>query len=242
MSKLKIFQIELTNRCNATCSYCPQPKMLRKRIDMTDEIFEQTLKIIDKDNLWKNFNNYVVELHSFGEGLLLGDKLFYFLDRMKEENIPWSLSTNGILLGNEEFDRKLLSYDGVLEISIENLNRSLTMEEKYTKVNNFLDLHVKLNSKLIIILITFGNVDFAKITGCAGVSNYVKHTWGENDKPYTNCKFLMEDFFCVQSNGNIVGCCFDAEGETNYGTVFEPNIKKNVRWRKCSTCEGGVEP
>lgn len=239
--KLKIFQIELTNRCNATCSYCPQFNMKRKKVDMSNDVFETTLKLIDRDNYWKNFNNYVVELHSFGEALLLGDRLFYFLDRMRDENIPWSLSTNGILLGvNEELDRKLLSYAGVLEISVENVNSFTKMEDKYNKINRFLDLHVQTESNLIIILVTYGNVDFGKITGCAGVSNYTKHTWGESDIPNNSCKFLREDFFCVQSNGNIVGCCFDAEGETNYGTVFEPKIVKNMRWRKCDTCEGGM--
>lgn len=207
---------------------------------MSDDVFEQSLKIINRDKFWKNFNNYVVELHSFGEGFLLGERLFYFLDRMREENIPWSLSTNGILLGNEEFDSKLLSYNGVLEISVENLNPGTTIEDKYIKINRFLDLHVELQSKLNIILITFGNVDFSKITGCAGISNYTKHTWGESDTPISDCKFLNEDFFCIQSDGKIVSCCLDAEGETDYGTVFEPKFEKNKRWRKCSTCLGGL--
>jgi len=241
MDKLKIYQIELTSRCNATCSYCPQNNMSRKKEDMSKEVFEQTLKLMDRDNLWKNFNNYVVELHSFGEAFLLGDKLFYYLDRLKEEKIPWSLSTNGILLGNDiEFDKKLISYNGVLEISVENLNSKTTMEDKYRRINNYLELHVNSKSELINILISYGNVDFSKITGCAGVSNYELHSWGENDKPMYRCKHLDDDFFTIHSNGNIVSCCFDAEGETNFGTVFNPTFESNKRWRKCDTCEGGV--
>lgn len=239
MKKLKIVQIELTNRCNATCSYCPQPTMKRKKIDMTNEIFNRTLEILDRTDYWRNFDRDIVELHHFGESLLLGDRLFYFLDRMVEENIPWSLSTNGMLLNNTEFNIKLLSYNGVLEISIENINKKVTLEQKYDIVNDFLALHKKLNSKLTILLITFGNVDFSKITGCAGISNYKIHSWGETGKdgvPY--CKFLSDNYFSVHSDGTIVGCCFDAEYETNYGTVFEPTYEKNKIWRKCNTCIG----
>jgi len=239
--KLNIFQIELTSRCNASCSYCPHSTMTRKYEDMSKETFEQALKLINVNNLWKNMDNYVVELHSFGEAFLLEDKLFYFLDRMKEEGIPWSLSTNGILLGNnKEFDKKLLSYNGVLEISVENVNSKTTLDDKYQKINDFLDLHIELNSKLTNILITYGNVDFSKITGCAGVSKYDLHTWSENDKPHTTCKFLLDNFFVIHSNGNIVSCCIDANGETNFGTVFNPTFEHNKRWRKCDTCEGGL--
>lgn len=239
--KLRISQIELTSRCNATCSYCPHGTLTRKKEDMTKEIFEQTLKIIDKEHLWKIANNYVVELHSFGEAFLLGDKLFYFLDRMKEEGLTWNLSTNGILLGkNKNFDRRLMSYEGVLEISLENLNPKITIDEKYIKVNEYLKMHSDVNSQLINILIDYGNVDFSRITGCAGISKYNLHTWGENDKPHSTCKFLNENFFTIHSNGNIVSCCMDANGETNFGTVFNPSFEKNKRWRKCDTCEGGL--
>jgi len=241
MEKLNIFQIELTSRCNASCSYCPHSSLTRKKEDMSKETFNQALTLINRNNLWKNMDNYVVELHSFGEAFLLGEKLFYFLDRMKEENIPWGLSTNGILLGhNKEFDKKLLSYNGVLEISVESINSKVTIEDKYQKINEYLELHIESKSKLINILISYGNVDFSKITGCAGVSKYELHTWGENDKPYTSCKFLQDNFFTIQSNGNIVSCCVDADGETNFGTVFNPTFEHNKRWRKCNTCLGGL--
>jgi len=215
--------------------------MNRKKEDMSKETFNQALSLINRDILWKNFNNSVVELHSFGEALLLGDKLFYYLDRMKEEEIPWSLSTNGILFGDVKFDTKLLSYDGFLEISVENINLKITLDEKHKKINNFLKLHKELNSNLIIYIISYGNVDYNKLEG-----NYIKlyynlHTWSENDVPYNTCKFLNDDFFTIQSNGNIVSCCVDAEGETNFGTVFNPTFKHNKRWRKCDTCLGGLK-
>ena len=124
--KLKVNQIELTSRCNATCSYCPHPTMKRKNVDMTREIFDQTLKVIDKSELMKCYNP--IELHSFGEIFLLSDELFYFLDRMVEADLNWSVSSNGILLGEDlDFDRKLLSYGNdnfqppaTLEICVEN--------------------------------------------------------------------------------------------------------------------------
>jgi sulfatase maturation enzyme AslB (radical SAM superfamily) len=240
--KLKIYGIELTSRCNATCSYCPHNKMSRKKEDITNEIFNLTLKLIDRDNLWKKNSRYVVELHSFGEAFLLGDKLFYYLNRMKEERIGWYLSVNGILLGNTEFDSKILSYNGILAISIENLNPKITIDDKYVKINNFLKLHKQLNSNVEIQLIGYGNVDFSKIYYDNYIEmNYELHTWSENDLPISTCGFLIENFFIIQSNGDIVSCCMDAEGETNnFGTVFNPNFEHNKRWKNCETCNLGL--
>lgn len=246
IQKLKIFQIELTSRCNATCSYCPHGNMSRKKIDMTDEMFEKALELIDRDNLWETFGNYHIELHSFGEPLLLGDRLFYFLNRMKEEKLPWSLSTNGILFGkNEEFEKKLLSYNGIIEISVENVNSKITLEDKYERINNFLQLHKQLNSGTLVYLISYGNVDYKRFDVNYGPkirkSQYELHTWSEDDKPHSHCTFLQEDFFIIQSDGSIVGCCMDAEGENKFGTVFNPTFEKNKRWRKCDTCFGGLK-
>tara|TARA_R110001606_G_scaffold16810_1_gene66622 strand:+ start:80 stop:823 length:744 start_codon:yes stop_codon:yes gene_type:complete len=239
--KIKFYQIELTSRCDATCSYCPHGTMSRKKKDITPDIFEQAIKLLDRENLWTNFGMPIVELHSFGEGLLMKEKLFYYLDRMKEEEIPWSLSSNGILLSqNPQMDKKLLSYDGVLEISIENTNRLVSLDEKVNRINSFLKLHEEVNSKLIIYLIVFDHdFDFSRIYGSNyRRSYYGKHTWGENDEGGSNCDFLTKDYFIVQSNGNIASCCFDATGETSYGDVFNPIYTTNESWRKCKSCKG----
>ena len=214
--------------------------MKRKKVDMTRDIFNQTLKLLDRDNYWEEFDRFSVELHQIGEPLILGDKLFYFLNRLKEENIPWSMSTNGILLTNEYFNKKLLSYyEGVLEISVENINPKITIEQKYDIINNFLDQHKKYNSKLIIILISYGNVDYSKLIGKYSESYYDLHTWGEDGEDgIQKCKYLADNYFSVHSDGNIVSCCFDAENETNYGNVFNPKFELNKVWRKCKTCIG----
>lgn len=234
---MNIYQIELTSKCNGGCSYCPQPTMNREKIHMTKEIFNESLKLLDR-NL--NHDNPInVELHSFGEAYLLGDDLFWFLDRMKEENLSWLLSVNALLFGNDEYDKRFLSYDGILHISIENGNMSL--EDKYQKVNRFLELHREIKSRMKICIISFDAVDFNRIKGNYGKLWYYKHSWSENDnKTDIMCPFIQDNLFCIHSNGNIVSCCFDANDETNYGNIFNPSLEKNKKWRKCETCHAIV--
>lgn len=207
--------------------------MKREKVDMTKDIFHQSLKLLDKESI------DTVELHAFGDCLLLGTELFYYLDVLKDENIGWVISTNGILLGDYEFDKKLLSYSGLIEISVENLNRNITLEEKYEKINNFLRLRNELNSKIKIVLNVFSETDFSEIKyRYDGINWYTKHTWGENDIKERECTFIKDNFFTVLSSGKMVSCCFDAEGETDYGTVFDDCERINKSWRKCESCRG----
>ncbi len=60
-SSLLIYQVEPTNWCNATCTYCPQPTHARERGYMTPETWARTLSVM---------RNTEVLLHHFGESLL----------------------------------------------------------------------------------------------------------------------------------------------------------------------------
>lgn len=83
--KLKIYNIETTNICNAKCSYCPHSKMTRAQGFMSVPDFRQTLNIME--------NKYVA-LHNFGEPLL--DKILpHFIYLAKEKGIKVEFSTNG---------------------------------------------------------------------------------------------------------------------------------------------------
>jgi len=58
---LLVYQIELTNWCNATCTYCPQPTHQRAKGFMSTDTFVEVLAAM---------KNKEVLLHHFGESLL----------------------------------------------------------------------------------------------------------------------------------------------------------------------------
>jgi hypothetical protein len=60
-SALKVYQVEVTNHCDARCSYCPHSRHQRKRGFITGETFSCVLDVA---------TNRVMSMHHFGEPLL----------------------------------------------------------------------------------------------------------------------------------------------------------------------------
>lgn len=82
---MKVFQIEATNFCNASCSYCPHSKMTREKGFMSVETFLQVLDVMD---------NAYTGLHHFGEPML-NPNLSTFIELAKTRGILTEFSTNG---------------------------------------------------------------------------------------------------------------------------------------------------
>jgi len=90
--KKRRIYIELTNRCNLCCSFCPYPdiKLHRKNIEIG------MLKGILKD-IKKNINYRIIYFHNLGEPLLYG-QLEEALSYCDEKGINYGITTNGLLL------------------------------------------------------------------------------------------------------------------------------------------------
>ena len=71
---MKIYQIEITNYCNNSCSYCPRNQMKRKLGIMSMQVLNFVLKKIENNTL---------RLHHYGESLL-DDKLEEKIKFIKE--------------------------------------------------------------------------------------------------------------------------------------------------------------
>lgn len=94
---VKIYQIDVTNFCNAKCSYCPHPTHERARGFMTLETFAQALDVMQNDS---------VSLHHFGEPLL-HKSLEQFVSLAHARGIKVGFSTNGEILSQARLDRLL---------------------------------------------------------------------------------------------------------------------------------------
>lgn len=89
-----IYQVDVTNWCNATCTYCPYPTHKRTKGFMTLETFGHVLRVMRND---------AVTLHHFSEPLL-HKKLEAIVSMCKVSDVACGFSTNGKTLTQERLD------------------------------------------------------------------------------------------------------------------------------------------
>ncbi|MDQ7783576.1 MAG: radical SAM/SPASM domain-containing protein [Desulfomonilaceae bacterium] len=102
--KFKRIHIELTNKCNFSCVFCPDSKMTRPRGSMAEDLARSVLDQISALDLAEK-----VTFHVMGEPLLY-PRLFEILEHARRVNLPVGLTTNGALLTQETI-RKLAEQD-----------------------------------------------------------------------------------------------------------------------------------
>ncbi|AFM24215.1 radical SAM/SPASM domain-containing protein [Desulfomonile tiedjei] len=93
--KFQRIHIELTNRCNFSCIFCPDGLMTRKRGFMPFSLACSALDRISELDLAEK-----VTFHVMGEPLL-HPEFFRVLDHAASRNVPVGLTTNGALLKSD---------------------------------------------------------------------------------------------------------------------------------------------
>lgn len=102
--KLERIHVELTNRCNFSCQFCPDGVMLRERGDMELDLFKKAVGEIAEEKLTDT-----LLLHVMGEPLLYR----YFaeaVDYIHSKGLKVCLTTNGALMTTEN-TAKLIGKD-----------------------------------------------------------------------------------------------------------------------------------
>jgi len=97
--KFKRVHLELTNRCNFSCVFCPDAKMTRQRGVMNEGLAKSALDQISQLDLAEK-----VTFHVMGEPLL-HPKFFQILDHAGTLKLPVGLTTNGALLTPETIQK-----------------------------------------------------------------------------------------------------------------------------------------
>jgi MoaA/NifB/PqqE/SkfB family radical SAM enzyme len=90
--KFQRIHVELTNRCNFSCVFCPDGIMTRKRGTMPEDLAKSALDQIASMDIAEK-----VTFHVMGEPLL-HPRFFEILDHAASRNLPVGLTTNGALL------------------------------------------------------------------------------------------------------------------------------------------------
>ena len=240
--RFKKIYIEITNRCNLNCSFCGKNK--RDYRDMSLSEFELVINKI------KRYTDYIY-LHVKGEPLLY-DNLDSLLSICDNTNIKVNITTNGVFL--KEKLSVLINHFCIRQINIslhsENNKKCYFLDVfssgKVLSTKMFISYRIwdlkdyKLNKKsteIVDKIIEFYNLSPVivdklysdkniKIASNTFVNKENIFTWPDVDND------ILVDGFCyglkthisILSNGDIVPCCLDANGEIKLGNIFEDTL------------------
>ncbi len=128
-SKFQRIHLELTNRCNFSCVFCPDAKMTRRRGLMDEGLAKSALDQISRLDLAEK-----VTFHVMGEPLL-HPGFFNILDHAGRLNIRVGLTTNGALLVPETI-RRIAERDlHQIDISLQTPQRDSFAATRGTRVD-----------------------------------------------------------------------------------------------------------
>ena len=240
--RFKKIYIEITNRCNLNCSFCGKNK--RDFRDMSLLEFELVINKI------KKYTDYIY-LHVKGEPLLYSN-LDSLLSICDNTNIKVNITTNGVFL--KEKLSVLINHVCIRQINIslhsENNKKNYFLDVfssgKVLSTKMFISYRIwdlkeyKLNKKsteIVNKIIEFYNLSPVivdklyndkniKIASNTFVNKENIFTWPDVDND------ILVDGFCyglkthiaILSNGDIVPCCLDANGEIKLGNIFEDSL------------------
>lgn len=218
---MKIYQIEISNHCNLTCSYCPHPAQLRRQGLMSSDTFDKSLELLIR------CGQRTAYLHNFGEPLLHPD-VVGFVRRCTERGVAASFFTNGVLLTHEIL--ATLSEAGL---------RSLCVSE-----------HTRDETQRVLGLIADGGFGI-EVTDTFRPARHALHTWAgqvssraaagsahpsEGPGP---CLFERHHAAVILWDGRVNACCIDAEGHGVQGTVDDYLADPSrYRFRSTHLCAG----
>ena len=195
--RLKIYQIEITSRCSLKCEYCPQPTMRRAKQDMPLRMFERALDY--------PFSFDVVIGHHFGEPLL-HPEIVAMCRACFARGLAFGFSTNLNVPRHME-KIALLVENGLAWLKI-SFHNDIARRRAAEVTSAFPDLPV--------IVETLES----------------KHSWADQVAlPYRSnfncqpgvidCEFHHFNQCVVSAQGRLLACCLDAEGHSDFGSLFD---------------------
>ena len=239
MKKYKKIYIEITNRCNLSCSFCSKvEKPLR---NMTIEEFKLIIsKIKDKTD--------TIYLHVKGEPLV-HPNLVDFLDIAEENNLKVNITTNGTLfpqLVDKKKDKKSLTkinfslhsennYPNYLENifkSVDKINKTIiyrlwtlkdgSLDEKSTSTVDKIGEYYNLSPDIVDKIKKEKNI---KIKDTIYVDKDNEFDWPSITN-HNSCGFCyaLKTHIAILVDGTVVPCCLDSNGIINLGNIYNDEI------------------
>lgn len=248
--------LELTNECNASCDYCTNRFMKRKKGFMSNKLFK---KIIYKCSHLPSLKSIEPQMH--GEPTLvkdIDDKLMYIISKVPNARI--NLISNSIFLKEttvQLIDHLDISFN-YADIKSFRAGTGLNMRDVINKLNSLKPYKDKITIHFVLTKETIG--DYFKIKNMFPdfqvAINPLFNTWNGRI-PDRNVYDFNEKIECERRkkqlvilwNGDAVVCCNAYEGETtkDIGNINDNSISElfdrvyNYKGDFCKTCNSNVK-
>ena len=249
--------VEISNICNKNCSFCHGTSREKRR--MTFDEFKMTLEKI------KHLTRYVY-FHLMGEPLC-HPEIISFIEYAKSQGFKAAVTTNGTLLlrlGDA------LVKSGVYKVNI-SLHGFEDEEEKKNYLTTCLDFADKASKNGILTVFrlwngendggenaqtlakikeyfegeewTFGSRG-ARIRDKLHLENAERFVW-----PDINNESLGDNLFChglgdhfgILSNGDVIPCCLDGDGEIYLGNIYDQSAKEILESPRAIAIQNGFK-
>lgn len=229
MHRPSLLHIETTSKCNAKCTFCAHPTMRRPREDMSDAVFSRILTDIRP---W--FSGTVFP---FLNGELLTDKkIWKRMAMLAELPVVFGIHTNGALLTKDVL-KKLSKFN--IQYLMISLNASNAADHQRCTglrcwehlMRTIPEIHGTLGVRPSVLFTGDTNARVAgRIAARLGAQLQMayKYTWRGRVTAPTGvqvgpCEWLYDHLF-ILSNGEIVPCCMDLEGEGSFGNIMQKGL------------------
>jgi len=192
-------QIEITSRCNLSCVYCVSPNLKRPKVDMTDEIWDASLRLVKRYH--QRYGPQDISLFGIGESFLHPNFVEYVRQarEMLGSKIRLTVASNGIAV-TEDFIRSLVPYNLRIYVSA----------HRPDKIRD----HVQIIQKYGLL----ESVSMDPII--SGVNWAGQLDWPVNAPSY-KCPWLEKAQVMIMADGRITACCFDGGGYGVVGNVLD---------------------
>ena len=224
MPRFKKIYIEITNRCNLKCDFCPSATLGRKGRVMTESDFIHILNEV------KPYTNYLY-FHLLGEPFL-NPRIGRFLELSHEAGMQVNLTTNGTLI--KKVEDILIQAPALRQInfsihSFEANEQNGTLEDYLLSIADFIDriqavkpIYFNLSEKL-------QETHNIKIKDRVFINMAEKFEWPTLERDVISEKMFcygLRDHIAIQADGTVVPCCLDSEGKIPLGNVHETPLNE----------------
>ena len=219
--KIKIYQLETTSKCSATCSFCPHPTMARQKEHMSLDTFKAIIDAME--------NKYVA-LHHFGEPLLHPElPEFITYANAQGKQVEFSTNAHGLNMqkGGDDYLRRVLAAEP----------HRMRIAYDYFKPDEFLKKALTFNVSTVI---SMHAVEKGLLLDYKPLNNWAGQMPSLGDSEISGeCYFLKYKYYAAMQNGDIVPCCQDYEGKHVIGNIRDrDNLKPQESYDLCKTCSG----
>lgn len=218
--------VELTNKCNMNCWFCPHSKMERAQGFMSVDTVELVIKKM------KLMNQETAILQNIGESLL-HPNFFEIVDMF--DCFKTSVIVSGLSLNNENVEKLISSSLDTLKISVDFECDELLIRKLLKERNKETSLNFKGNTreKVIRLRKKWPEADVMYLNNFAGQMDFY------NEVDSNICPFKELNSCVVLWDGRITPCCFDYEGKLVMGTLDEvEKLNQQGDYDLCNKCGG----